>query len=203
MTDIAFLDLETTGLEADRNELWEAGVVLVDPAQPDVIKLKATWQVGTKHLDMGRAEPTALRIGNFYSRHVDFSMDAFTETKSHHPITLAAELAVLLDGCIIAGNVIDFDSRFLTAFLRENNQQPTYHYHLLDVETYAAGILGLDPPWKGTIISDKLGIKQPDVAHTALGDAEWSYRIWLAARDRQGEQQELIESLIDAKKLES
>ena len=197
---IAFVDTETTGLDSSRHEVWEIGVVLVDSDDPG-LTVPHEWQIPLGDLHLEFAEPMALRIGDFYNRHYqikegvdrDASDPRFYASDINDPqsgYSTARELAPMLDGVILAGNVVDFDSRFLGAFLRKHHLTPTWHYHLLDVETFAAGVLGLDPPWKSTEISDVLGVDQPETAHTALGDAKWAHRLWLAARDRRGEEKE-------------
>ena len=89
---------------------------------------------------------------------------------------VAGAVAQLLDGATIVGAVPDFDTRHLTRFLRNNGQAPTWHYHLVDVETLAAGRLGMAPPWNFDTILEAFGLTYDEAdRHTALGDTRtWS-----------------------------
>ena len=78
----------------------------------------------------------------------------------------------LLDGATIVGAVPDFDARHLTRWLRANGQAATWHYHLVDVETLAAGALRKPPPWNFDELLATYGLTyDEDARHTALGDA--------------------------------
>lgn len=47
----------------------------------------------------------------------------------------------------------------------------TWHYHLVDVETLAAGRLGWAPPWNFDKILGAFDLAQGEDRHTAIGDA--------------------------------
>lgn len=104
---------------------------------------------------------------------------------------LAADLVMAMtSNCVLAGAVIDFDAKHLTDLTRRMlASDPAWHYHLLDVETYAAGALG-DPVSKGTTITkalnealDEEAVQIPtDEGHTALADALWAMEMHYAAR---------------------
>lgn len=203
MTKLAFLDLETTGLDPDRHEIWEIGLIL---RYPDLADVEYLWRIEP---DLTRADPTGLRIGRFYER---TSTMARADKGEHYnladwddeasgldqpwsdPAALAEDLARLLDGAHIVGAVPSFDAAFLSRWLPKMGQAFTAHYHLIDVEAMAVGHLiakrhftapdGSDldyslgvltsPPWNSNELSRALGI-EPNVyeRHTALGDARW------------------------------
>lgn len=180
MTHLVFLDTETTGL-GDRCDIWEIGLIVRRDNGADV---EAAWQLCP---DLSTAEPTGLRIGRYYER-----MDA---TVAHYgpgwgktvwplkdgdgkPWTIeeargfAYDLAGALDGATIVGAVPDFDARHLTRWLRKNGQCGTWHYHLVDVETLAAGRLQIPPPWNFDRLLAAYGLEYDEAdRHTALGDA--------------------------------
>jgi DNA polymerase III epsilon subunit-like protein len=187
---LAFLDTETTGL-ADDCDIWEIGLITRDPRPADVddaigdmadhIDTEYRWLIRP---DLTTAEPTGLRIGRYYQRIGSLSTYPPGEGKAMtHPdhdkrsivtagLHIAAEVAQLLDGATIVGAVPDFDARHLTRWLRANGQAATHHYHLCDVETFAAGALGLPPPWNLDTLLDRYGLKYDEAdRHTALGDA--------------------------------
>jgi hypothetical protein len=191
---IAFLDLETTGL-ADRCDVWEIGLVVRDPAPDDVDSPEGQVHVDTEYSwlirpDLTTAEPAGLRIGRYYQRIGDLADAPFgaalitmggpdepylaglPQERQASADEIAARVASLLDGATIVGAVPDFDDRHLRRFLRRHNQAGTWHYHLVDVETFAGGLLGLAPPWDFDTLLGEFGLTYDEAArHTALGDA--------------------------------
>lgn len=160
MTEIAFVDCETTGLDPDRHEIWELAIIKADH-DPDVGVVNETEYVWQFPVDLSVADPMALRIGRFYERRskVRPSGDVAALCRIAYPSTPAkwdstsrieaAELiARLLDGRHMVGAVPSFDAKFLERFLRRHGHCPTWHYHLVDVEALAAGWLaGAKPDW--------------------------------------------------------
>ncbi len=190
---LAFLDTETTGLAEDC-DIWEIGFILrtiIDLSPEDGVAaqtrdLAYCWRIVP---DMTNAEPTGLRIGRYYERMGDLAKHRVDRAQliEHpdeypHPLGIAdyklygemvaAEVARLLDGVTIVGAVPDFDSLRLGRWLRRHNQVGTWHYHLVDVETLAAGRLQLPPPWNFDDLLAKFGLTYDEAdRHTALGDA--------------------------------
>jgi DNA polymerase III epsilon subunit-like protein len=175
---IVFLDTETTGLDSDRHEIWEIGaIVRTDDGGDD---MEWAWQIRPL---MTTADPTGLRIGRYYERiEVGANLPGSARLTASPPNLdrglwleareVAQDLAPLLDGAILVGAVPDFDARFLTRFLREHHQAPTWHYHLVDVETLAAGAIQLAPPWNFDALLATYGLAYDEAdRHTALGDA--------------------------------
>lgn len=178
MTKLVFLDTETTGLDSDRHEIWEIGAIM----RTDDGDREYAWQIRPS---LKTADPTGLRIGRFYERSKNYNHPVGSAVILAHPEVLvntserwsgteevAEELAVMLDGATLVGAVPDFDARFLTRFLRKWNQAPTWHYHLVDVETLAAGALHRAPLWDfdELLAAYMLAYDEKD-RHTALGDA--------------------------------
>lgn len=163
------MDIETTGLDPDRHEIWELAVVTVEdgPGQ-----LERVWQFP---VDLSRADPAALRVGQFYARRLKIQLIS-------KPRAAAAGVARLLDGATFAAANPTFDAGFIERWLRANGQCGTWHYSLLDVKSMAAGKLGLAPPFGTTAeLARLLGI-DPDGfdRHTALGDARLAHAMYQA-----------------------
>ncbi len=184
-----FADLETTGVDAFRHHLWEIGLIVRDDTGAD---REYCWQVRP---DLTSADPMALKIGGYYKRakvkddqvgcartlvDPDYAFDPSTTVRSVR--TIAAELAAILDGVVLAAANVAFDAGFLAAFLRANGQAPAWDYHLLEVESYAAGAIGMVPPWKLDRLAAELGVKLPDGRHSALADARLARDVYDAAR---------------------
>ncbi len=205
MTDatLVFLDLETTGLDPDRHEIWEIGAIVRGHRQPE-LDGEWWWQLRP---DLAKADPTGLRIGRYYERErltgtataVALAAPGQDPRGFHtaEPAAVAHDLARLLDGAHMVGAVPSFDAAFLAPFLRRHGQAPTWHYHLVDVEAMAAGYLhggakllettvgpdagrlardGAALPWRSDVLTASVGAKLPaaEDRHTALGDARWA-----------------------------
>ncbi len=203
MTGVCFVDTETTGLDPDRHEIWEVGIILPDGGEWD-------WQLP---VDLGRADPMALNIGRFHQRRWQSACrtDEQGSAKDNRTelVDFASEFVNMTNGRHLAGAVVSFDAERLWKLLRANGQCPMWHYHLIDVETLAAGYIaaqsegqGADgtkgtirverpdgtvnnidgrPPWKSDDLSRAVGVNPDDFdRHTALGDARWAKAIYRA-----------------------
>jgi DNA polymerase III epsilon subunit-like protein len=196
---IVFIDTETTGLNPDRCEIWEIGAILREDGQPDV---EYEWQLRPS---LKGAEPTGLRIGRYYQRSILAKLMEQSASRTVHPdyegyprtdperrtlaSRVAAELAPMLDGAYLVGAVPWFDERFLQRFLAKHSQAATNHYHLVDVETLAAGALRMTPPWGFDDLLAAYGLKYDEAdRHTALGDARMARDLYDAVLGRGQEQ---------------
>lgn len=205
MVPLAFLDTETTGLDPDRHEVWEVGLILRDN---EGVEFERVWQLP---VDLGRADAMALGIGRWYERrwpwpaydrgaHVRDANDDEDEQRITSAVLgtgpyvvppfrmaeWAALFAELTNGAHLVGAVISFDEERLRRLLRRHGACPTWHYHLIDVEALAAGWLARDPdslplqpPWNSETLSNLVGVTVGDFdRHTALGDARWAKAIY-------------------------
>jgi DNA polymerase III epsilon subunit-like protein len=189
---VCFVDTETTGLDPDRHEIWEVGLILPDGAEH-------RWFLP---VDLGRADARALAIGRFHDRYPKPSygprphiVDGVTDLDD-----FAYEFAELTRGRHLVGAVVSFDAERLSKLLRANGACPEWHYHLIDVEALAVGYLAgtrgttdddtsvenlVTPPWKSDQLTEALGIHVPEAEkHTALGDARWAKAIYEAVMGR-------------------
>lgn len=197
MTKIAYLDTETTGLDSSRHEIWELAFILVEDGPPK----EYAWQFPVR-LDI--ADPTSLRLTRFYERRSPLlsiqnnNPGRITRVRSKKGVWESGTpleyhigtVAKLLDQAHIVGAVPNFDEPFLAKLLRNYGHAPTWHYHLIDIESMAVGWLHgesageslqstkVSLPWKSDELSRACGVEPPskDERHTALGDAWWVYR---------------------------
>jgi DNA polymerase III epsilon subunit-like protein len=163
---VTFCDTETTGLDPDQHEIWEVGLITPDEKEHH-------WFLP---VDLGRADPRALAIGQFHERY-DYS-----EVSSL--CSFAMDFAELTRGLHLVGAVISFDEERLRKLLRRNGACPEWHYHIVDSEALGAGYLGVEPPWDSDDLSHRLGL-DPDnfERHTALGDSRWARAMYRAVMD--------------------
>lgn len=187
MTLLAFVDTETTGLDPDRHEIWEVGLVLADDVGYLDYFDELEWQLP---VDLGRADPMALKVGRFRDRYYNPILVEDVQEFAHG-------FAEITDGAHLVGCVPSFDEERLRKLLRANGECPTWHHHLIDVEAMAYGYIHakyederwpapdddkscLALPYKSDQLSRICGVEPPgeDERHTALGDARWAYRLY-------------------------
>lgn len=187
---IVFIDTETTSLRPDRRA-WEIGMIVRNGRE----QAQCRWFVDVADLDLGNADPFSLKIGGFYDRH--------PQNQTPRDSSGFVSEAVALDsierwtrGAHLVGNVVSFDAEVLANRMRANGILPSWHYHLIDIESMAVGYLhGLAREYPGSMAADFIKTGLPwdsgqlslalDVMppsdedrHTALGDAQWVMRMW-------------------------
>lgn len=201
---LAFLDTETTGLDPDRHEIWEVGLIM----RRDDVDTEYVWQLP---VDLGRADPIALNIGHFHDRRwpEPIALENRRQAQSgiwsegglsrvrlatEHLERWASDFVDLTRGAHLVGNVVSFDEERLRRMLRRMGQCPMWHYHLVDVENLAVGWLAASkdpadppaptqdkcqPPWNSEELSLAVGVDPADYdRHTALGDARWARDVY-------------------------
>lgn len=172
MTKLAFTDIETTGLDVDRHEIWEIGVVVTDLDL--TVTQQAVWRLA---VNLGRADAKALEVGRYHQR---------WNRVSDNPRHVAEVFGRITADAHLVGVNPAFDDRFLQRFLRANGACPGWSYHLVDVLALAAGslahrVMSAAPPWSSSELSKAVGVDPDDFdRHTALGDALWAKAIYQA-----------------------
>lgn len=196
----AFIDAETTSLHPDTGQIWELALILRDAPTPDGDLRPENEYLWQLPVNLEHADPFSLDIGGYWDRRwlpEDVHLTAGERStviagaiRDEDPKVIvpdmdawAEHVARLLRGRYLVGNVVAFDSERLARLLRWHGQMPTWYYHIIDVESVAAGALGMTPPWSSAEISNKLGVAQPgkEDRHTALGDTRWARDMWDAA----------------------
>lgn len=138
MTRLCFIDTETTSLRPDRRA-WDIAIIAREPGTPDV---EHYWLIDERELDLGNADPMALKIGRFSERHPQYRLDresTGTDTESEYDALRLIE--AITRGAHLVGAVVSFDAEVLAARMRANGICPSWHYHLIDVEALAVGFL--------------------------------------------------------------
>lgn len=206
-TPICFIDTETTSLRPDRRA-WDIGMIMRDENGVDI---ETQFYVSLVDLNLEDADPFSLDVGRFWDRHPHaesvrdggaipyhvWSLDreggawAVPEGAVVSAPDAAAIVAAWTHRAHIVGAVPNFDADVLAALLRDNWLTPTWHYHLIDVETLAVGALAarfqvVAPPWKPDDLTRRLGVDPPSTTdrHTALGDARWARDVYDAVMEK-------------------
>lgn len=141
-TNICFIDTETTSLGANRRA-WDIAAIRREDGHQE----ERVWFVDATDLDLGNADRKSLEIGRYYTRHPD-ATDNFDFTAGYPgPELYGSEAWVMRDiekwtrGAHLVGAVVSFDADVLAARMRANGVLPSWHYHLIDVESMALGWL--------------------------------------------------------------
>jgi DNA polymerase-3 subunit epsilon len=175
---LAFVDLETTGLDPSRHDIVEVAVLRVDARSLEVLAQHDTLVAPERLED---AQPEALAI-------CGFSKAAWTNAVPLREALLA--IAPLLEGALVAGHNVGFDWAFLQAgFARAGLTLPRVGYHRLDTASLAWPLvtsgelssLSLDG------LATLFGLERPR-PHRALADARCALEVArrLAERMRLG-----------------
>jgi len=167
MRPIAFVDVETTGLDPTRHEIIEIGVVVADPR---TLETRGTFDVQVQPSRIEDADPRALEVNGW-------SPEAWRDAV---PLDVAlARVEPLLEGALLAGHNVGFDRAFLDAAWRRLGVTPAeMDHHALDTATLAWPLLaaGLVESLSLAPVCEHLGIDlvQP---HRALADAYRSLEV--------------------------
>lgn len=165
--DLAFVDLETTGLDPERHDIVEIGIVRVDGRTLEVLSELELLVAPDRLAD---AEPEALQVCGF------------TEAgwANAEPLSLAlARVAPLLEGALIAGHNVGFDWSFLeAAHRRAGLALPKVDYHRLDTASLAWPLVAGGELASVSLdkVAAHLGLERP-TPHRALADARCSLEV--------------------------
>lgn len=172
---IAFTDLETTGLDARRNEIIEIGLIVADPY---TLTIRDEWETKVFPQHIETADATALAINGY--KEIDWlgAMDSKTAINIY---------AKKIQGSIFCSHNPTFDWAFVEeAFLREGVAKTVAEinaivdYHRLDIFSLAWGKLKDEdlPNFHLSSLARFLGVPQEATPHRAINGARLAYEIY-------------------------
>ena len=122
--NLAFIDLETTGINLVDNEIIEIGCILTTPG----LKIIEEFELKIKPQKIENADPVALKITRY------------NEEDWEHGSDLADAMEILLaktKDCIMIGQNVSFDVSFLEYNFAKLGLSNMMHYHKLDTISIA------------------------------------------------------------------
>lgn len=166
--NLLFVDLETTGLDPEFNEIVEVGCILVDGKTLEIIS-EYSAKIKPKHI--GRASEEAIKVSGYSPKLWKNAKDIKEVLK---------KVAEMAPGAMIAGWKVDFDWWFLEHAFKVAHIAHDFDYHLVDVISLAYVYfrkkkrpigLGLRK------VASYFKIKMEE-QHDALGDIKGTYLVF-------------------------
>lgn len=184
-SDITFCDTETIGLDVEA-PIWEFAAIRRTQHQHS----NGAYQETPYHcLIEHKPNPWLKNLPDEFK--VDYLKRYRTADKILSPRDALKLIVTATAGAHIVGAVPNFDTERIARMMRTADIEPSWHYHLIDVENLIVGYLrakcvGLPkeilpaftalttPPWNSDDLSHAVGVN-PDAykRHTAMGDVEW------------------------------
>jgi DNA polymerase-3 subunit epsilon len=165
--DLAFIDIETTGLDMTKHEIIEIGVVVTTPK----LKIIEKFELKIKPENIENADPISLKI-------------------SHYNLTDWREAGSLKDSmkifskkvkdCIMIGQNVAFDFSFLEYAFLKTELKNNMHYHKLDTISMAWAKLNKNKDITHFSLRELciyFGIENKN-PHSALSDAYATYELY-------------------------
>lgn len=167
---LAFIDVETTGLNDDVAEIIELGVVIAKLKDGElVVTDQLDLKIRPEHLET--AEPAALRINGYNEADWMFAVS----------LKDAMELfAKKTEGCIFVAHNVTFDYGFIDQAFKKTGVENRMHYHKLDTIALAFAVLiDNDDMNKFSLkaLAEHYGIENKK-AHSAFADAYATYELF-------------------------
>ena len=173
--NLAFIDIETTGLNVDTHEIIEIGCVLVsqnwtDGAKP-TFEVVEEFELKIKPERIEDADKVALRVNGY-----DPSAWVFAYTLKEAMQIFSKKT----DGAIMVGHNICFDFGFLDKASRTTGIENKMHYLKLDTISMAFASLHNRADvskFSLRVLCEYFGIENKR-AHTALSDARATFEVY-------------------------
>lgn len=173
---LAFVDLETTGLDPFRHEIIEIGIVLVEQKKDlfgkQSLELISEHEMLLRPEHIETADPKALGVSKYDKQKWG---NAVSQKEG------LAWAAALLDGTVFVAQNVSFDWGFLRKAGNEYGVdfEKAVHYHKLDLASMVFGKLYHDPKLSRFSLremTEYFGVVN-EKAHTALPDARATFEV--------------------------
>ncbi|MFA5778303.1 MAG: 3'-5' exonuclease [Candidatus Paceibacterota bacterium] len=165
--NLAFIDVELTGLDLGKHEIIEIGCIITTPE----FEVLEEFELKIKPERIEDADPVSLKISHYNEK--DWA-DAYSLEEA---IKIFSEK---VGGCIMVAHNIAFDSEFLDYAFSKTGIKNTMHYHRLDTISLAWAKLHREPDLEHFSLRElcvRFEIKN-EHAHTALSDACATFELY-------------------------
>lgn len=165
--NLAFIDIETTGLDVIKHEIIEIGCILTTPE----LEIIEEFELKIKPERIEDADPTSLKIN-----HYDKAEWVFAYTLEQAMKTFSKKV----EDCVMVGQNVAFDSGFLEHAFSKTKIQNSLHYHKLDTISIAWAKLHREKDVNHFSLRElclRFGIKN-ERSHTALSDARATFLLY-------------------------
>jgi DNA polymerase III epsilon subunit family exonuclease len=165
--NLAFIDIETTGLDVIDHEIIEIGCVL---STPD-LKVIEEFELKVKPEHLEFADPTSMKINHY------------EESAWVDALSLKEAMKILSEKAkdsIMVGQNIAFDSGFLEHAFAKYHIKNNMHYHKLDTISIAWAKFHKDTDFEHFSLREmckRFGITNEN-AHSALSDARATFELY-------------------------
>ncbi len=172
--ELAFVDIEGTGLDPRVHEIIEIAVVRVRQdwsGERPAFELVDEWSAKIRPENIASADPAALRV------------NGYTPTGWARAVPAAEallEFSRRTEGAIMVAHNVAFDSAFIDAHLSARGIPNKMHYHRLDTVSMAYAKLHDSPDLVRYSLGElckRFGIVNEN-AHSALSDARADYELF-------------------------
>jgi DNA polymerase-3 subunit epsilon len=158
--NLAFIDIETTGLNMLKHEIIEIGVVITTSD----FELIEEFEIKIKPEQIENADPVALKVNHY------------NPARWEDAIKLQQAMKIFskkVKDCIMIGQNVAFDSGFIEYAFNKTEMTNTMHYHKLDTISIAWAKLHREPDLEHFSLRElcKRFSIEIENAHTGLGDA--------------------------------
>jgi len=164
--NLAFIDLELTGLSPLKHEIIELGVVIASPA----LRVIEEFEFKIKPENLESADPVSLKVSNYNEE----------DWRGAVPLREALEiLNAKTEGCLMVAHNVAFDFLFLETAFARLGMKSAMHYHKLDTMSIAWAKLHREPIEHFSLreLCERFSVENPR-AHTALSDARATYELY-------------------------
>ncbi|MEK7060052.1 MAG: 3'-5' exonuclease [Patescibacteria group bacterium] len=165
--NLAFIDIETTGINVIEHEIIEIGCVITTPRLKVIERFEL--KIKAKHIE--NANPVALKINHYNKK----------DWKKAISLEEAMQIfSKKVKDCIMVGQNVAFDSGFLEYAFAKNKIKNNMHYHKLDTISIAWAKLNKKKNVTHFSLREMcsyFGIENKN-PHSALSDAYATYELY-------------------------
>jgi DNA polymerase III epsilon subunit family exonuclease len=173
--NLAFIDVETTGLNPDLHEIIELGVVLVrqipQEGKGPALEVISEYEYKIIPERLFNADPESLKINGY-------TPEKWTDAKPLKEVM--EDFSVRTKSASFVAHNVAFDLEFIKRAFEHAGVKSQMHYHRIDTISLAFAKLYHDPKvekFSLRFLCEYFGIKNEN-AHTALSDARATFELY-------------------------